>query len=79
MQMGFFLHLLNMSGPCGEVLVEARRLFGGGFNRFLQPLLLWQVGGNSNISYFILVSSLVGEMIQFDEHSFQLGWQTTTN
>ena len=28
-------------------------------------------GGNSNIFYF---SSLFGEMIQFDEHIFQMGW-----
>ena len=58
MQMGFFLHLLNMSGPCGEVLVEARRIFGGGFNRFLQPLVLWQVGG---FKYFLCSSRTLGK------------------
>ena len=38
----------------------------------LSPSKLTELGGgNSNIFYF---SSLPGEMIQFDEHMFQMGW-----
>ncbi len=29
-------------------------------------------GGNSNI--FVMFTPILGEMIQFDEHIFQMGW-----